>query len=62
MNFDNIVLEKGMYTNPDKSFSEILEELDPSAQYAGTEYKGFGRRLRLYIQVLLGNPVGSSFP
>ena len=51
MNFDNIVLEKGMYTNPDKSFSEILEELDPSAQYAGTEYEGldaFGRQLKRF--------------
>ena len=25
MSFDNITLEKGMYSHPDKSFSEILE-------------------------------------
>ena len=51
MNFDNIVLEKGMYTNPDKSFAEILEGLDPSAQYAGNEYErldAFGRQLKRF--------------
>ena len=40
MSFDNITLEKGMYSHPEKSFSEILEELDPSQNYAGTEYEG----------------------
>lgn len=51
MSFDNIVLEKGMYTNPEKSFSEVLEELDPSANYIGTEYEGldaFGRQLKRF--------------
>lgn len=51
MSFDNIVLEKGMYTSTDKSFSEILEELDPSANYIGTEYEGldaFGRQLKRF--------------
>lgn len=51
MSFDNITLEKGMYSNPEKSFSEILEELDPSANYVGTEYEGldaFGRQLKRF--------------
>lgn len=51
MSFDNIVLEKGMYSNMDKSFSEVLEELDPSQNYIGTEYEGldaFGRQLKRF--------------
>lgn len=51
MSFDSIVLEKGMYSHPTKSFSEVLEELDPSANYAGTEYEGldaFGRQLKRF--------------
>lgn len=51
MSFDNITLEKGMYSHPEKSFSEILEELDPSQNYAGTEYEGldaFGRQLKRF--------------
>ena len=51
MSFDNITLEKGMYSHPEKSFSQILEELDPSANYVGTEYEGldaFGRQLKRF--------------
>lgn len=51
MSFDNITLEKGMYSHPEKSFSAILEELDPSANYIGTEYEGldaFGRQLKRF--------------
>jgi hypothetical protein len=51
MSFDNITLEKGMYANPTKNFSEILEELDPSANYVGTELEGldaFGRQLKRF--------------
>lgn len=51
MSFDNLILEKGMYSHPTKSFSEILEELDPSANYQGTEYEGldaFGRQLKRF--------------
>ena len=51
MSFDNITLEKSMYAHPEKSFSEILEELDPSANYIGTEYEGldaFGRQLKRF--------------
>lgn len=51
MAFDNITLEKGMYANSEKSFSEILEELDPSANYQGTELEGmdaFSRQLKRF--------------
>lgn len=51
MSFDNLILEKGMYSHPTKSFSEVLEELDPSANYQGTEYEGldaFGRQLKRF--------------
>lgn len=39
MSFDNLKLEKGLYTTG-KSFTQALEELDPSANYAGTELEG----------------------
>ena len=51
MLFDNITLEKGMYANPEKSFSQVLEELDPSANYQGTELEGmdaFSRQLKRF--------------
>lgn len=40
MAFDNLNLEKGMYAMPGKSFTQVLEELDNSAQYAGTPLEG----------------------
>ncbi len=49
--FDNIKLEKGMYGNSAKSFSTILEELDPSAEYKGTPLESldaFQRQLKRY--------------
>lgn len=39
MAFDNIKLEKGLYTTG-KSFTQALEELDPSENYAGTSLEG----------------------
>ena len=36
MNYKKISLEKGMYGIPGKSFTEVLEELDPSSNYIGT--------------------------
>ena len=36
MGFENITLEKGMYGVPGKSFTQVLEELDDSHNYAGT--------------------------
>lgn len=37
--FEQIRLEKGMY-GTDRSFTQVLEELDPSANYAGTPLEG----------------------
>lgn len=37
--YENIRLEKGLYTTG-KSFTEALEELDPSENYIGTELEG----------------------
>ena len=51
MNYDTIKLEKGMYAVPGKSFSQVLEALDPSAQYEGTAAAGldaFGRQLKRF--------------
>lgn len=39
MAFDNIKLEKGLYTTG-KSFTKALEELDPSENYKGTSLEG----------------------
>lgn len=33
--YDNMKLEKGMYQTAGKSFSQVLEELDPSGDYRG---------------------------
>ena len=37
--YENIKLEKGLYTTG-KSFTQALEELDPSENYIGTELEG----------------------
>lgn len=50
MNYENIKLEKGMYASS-KGFSNILEELDPSEQYEGTELSkldAFQRQLKRF--------------
>ncbi|MBQ6600715.1 MAG: phage major capsid protein, partial [Clostridia bacterium] len=39
MTFDNIRLEKGLYTTG-KSFTQALESIDPSENYQGTELEG----------------------
>lgn len=38
--YESIKLEKGMYGTPGKSFTQVLEDLDPSANYAGTPLEG----------------------
>ena len=38
--FDNVKLEKGMYHESGKSFTQVLEKLDPSEQYKGTALEG----------------------
>ena len=49
--FENITLEKGMYSVPGKSFTQVLEELDSSENYRGTYLEGldaFQRQLKGY--------------
>ncbi len=59
MAFDSVRIEKGMYHVPGKSFTQVLEELDPSRNYVGTEYEGldaFQRQLkRFHIKVAGAN-------
>ena len=49
--FENIKLEKGMYGRSGRSFSQTLEELDPSENYRGTALEGmdaFQRQLKRF--------------
>ena len=49
--FENIKLEKGMYGRSGRSFSQTLEELDPSEHYRGTPLEGldaFQRQLKRF--------------
>lgn len=51
MAFDTIRLEKGMYRESGKSFSQVLESLDPSEAYKGTALEGtdaFQRQLKRF--------------
>ena len=50
-NYEKISLEKGMYAQSGKSMTDILEELDPSVNYVGTELEGldaFSRQLKRF--------------
>ncbi|MCY1715088.1 phage major capsid protein [Caproiciproducens galactitolivorans] len=38
--YESIKLEKGMYGTPGKSFTDVLESLDPSENYAGSNLDG----------------------
>jgi hypothetical protein len=40
MKYQNIKLEKGMYSLGNKSFLTVLEELDPSENYKGSDLEG----------------------
>lgn len=51
MAFENIRLEKGMYCESGKTFSQVLESLDPSEKYKGTALEGtdaFQRQLKRF--------------
>lgn len=51
MTYDHLHLEKGMYHVAGKSFTKVLEELDPSEQYTGTPLAGldaFERQLKRF--------------
>lgn len=49
--FENVKLEKGMYGQSGKSFTKVLEALDPSEAYCGTALEGldaFQRQLKRF--------------
>ena len=49
--FNEIKLDKGMYAEAGKNFTQVLESLDPSEAYKGTAYEGmdaFQRQLKRY--------------
>ena len=51
MSYESIRLEKGMYRDSGKSFSQVLEALDPSEAYQGTALEGtdaFQRQLKRF--------------
>ena len=51
MGYDNLRLEKGMYRQAGKSFTLVLESLDPSENYRGTALEGtdaFQRQLKRF--------------
>lgn len=51
MSYENLKLEKGMYAVPGKSFSKVLSELDPDANYKGSALENldaFGRQLKRF--------------
>ena len=39
--YDNLKLDKGMYQEAGRSFSQVLERQDPSEQYKGTSLEGW---------------------
>ncbi len=58
MKYESIRLEKGMYGVPGKSFSQVLEGLDPSPCYAGTPLEGldaYQRQLKRF-DIRVGGP------
>lgn len=51
MGYDNLKLEKGMYRQQGKSFTQVLESLDPSENYRGTALENtdaFQRQLKRF--------------
>ena len=49
--FEHLNLEKGMYNEAGRSFSQVLEKMDPSEQYKGTALEGmdaFQRQLKRF--------------
>ena len=49
--YDNLKLEKGMYQQAGRTFSQVLEECDPSEHYRGTPLEGmdaFQRQLKRF--------------
>lgn len=49
--FNDVKLDKGMYAESGRSFTQVLEALDPSENYRGTAYEGldaFQRQLKRF--------------
>ena len=49
--FENVRLEKGMYNEAGRSFTQVLERCDPSEAYQGTALEGldaFQRQLKRF--------------
>ena len=49
--YDNLTLDKGMYQEAGRSFSQVLERMDPSERYKGTSLEGldaFQRQLKRF--------------
>ena len=63
---NNFKLEKGMYQEPGRSFSQVLESIDPSDKYIGTPLEGldaFQRQLKRFdikVRGLAQTPLKSS--
>ena len=38
--FNDVKLDKGMYSQSGKTFAQVLESLDPSEEYKGTAFEG----------------------
>ena len=56
--YDTLKLEKGMYGTPGKSFTQILEQMDPSENYCGTNLEGldaYQRQLKRF-DIKVGGP------
>lgn len=60
--YENITLEKGMYSTPGKSFTGVLEELDSSENYRGTPMEGldaYQRQLKRFAIKVSGPESGT---
>ena len=56
--YESVKLEKGMYCVPGKTFTQVLESLDPSENYSGTPLQGldaYGRQLKRF-GIKVGGP------
>ncbi len=66
MAYDNIKLEKGLYTTG-KSFTQALEEMDPSENYKGTSLEGLDayerqlKRFNIKVSGVGSDPVSKFF-
>lgn len=66
MAYDNLKLEKGLYTTG-KSFTQALEQIDPSENYAGTPLEGLDayqrqlKRFDIKVSGLGSDPVAKFF-